>query len=530
MTQETFNARFPKANMDIASDTMELFELYNTYGHKPAENGMQHITEAWAEAKADIINWMVEQPSYVGNCRMVIPCELTLKRGTGFEARTQIDTLCNEISFVKRLETSKDENGNTYEQVVSKHKVTGSISVTTEDIGNVFKAVSKAIRELEAFENGIYKPSHRWAEDIILALKMLIVEKEQEDPEVDPVLEKIINQDAVELFEKLFTTNPLLKGKSNPVKAGMKCSRVFQQIINLLGLDYTKQLEKFKTSKNRMTREKRETDRDFTISTSEFLDTETGKTLLTEQKMTKGKVVAMDKLQTKYDTAFAALADMWNSKPKKYYFVISCNRNDYATMSFGNSWASCHTIDKKNIRRSTGTTYSGMYCSGTESYMLDKVSVVTYVLTKLPEDGKLHKVDKLLRCMFHINGLEPNSNKGDRYIIQGRLYPQDKDSGAKTLYKEFRSFMHETLLNHWGVENNMWRKRSVPSVYSVGTHYRDYQYYSNCNVTFPTEFASDYFARRGDGVGTIEIGHNPICPHCGRLHQTTDNLLCSNCR
>ena len=72
-----------------------------------------------------------------------------------------------------------------------------------------------------------------------------------------------------------------------------------------------------------------------------------------------------------YDKLFAKYADMVSGGTRKLDFVVSLNPYDYLTMSFGNSWSSCHTIDKRN-RRGMPNSYSGQYCGGTLSYMLDE--------------------------------------------------------------------------------------------------------------------------------------------------------------
>ena len=76
-----------------------------------------------------------------------------------------------------------------------------------------------------------------------------------------------------------------------------------------------------------------------------------------------------------YNREFAKYADALNPLKITRYTVLSVNPLDYLTMSFGNSWASCHTIDKNN-KRGMPNSYEGMYSSGTISYMLDSPSMV----------------------------------------------------------------------------------------------------------------------------------------------------------
>ena len=76
----------------------------------------------------------------------------------------------------------------------------------------------------------------------------------------------------------------------------------------------------------------------------------------------------------KYNKEFAKYSDLVSGKERTLNFIISLNPLDYLTMSFGKSWASCHTIDKSNRRRMPNA-YSGAYCNGVLSYMLDKASI-----------------------------------------------------------------------------------------------------------------------------------------------------------
>lgn len=101
-----------------------------------------------------------------------------------------------------------------------------------------------------------------------------------------------------------------------------------------------------------------------------------------------------------YNREYAKLCDAVNPLNIVRHTIISWNPVDYYTMSFGNSWASCHTIDKKNIRRGN-ENYSGCYSGGTISYMLDGVSVVFYTVDKQYDGEEFELQDKINRCMFH---------------------------------------------------------------------------------------------------------------------------------
>ena len=249
--------------------------------------------------------------------------------------------------------------------------------------------------------------------------------------------------------------------------------------------------------------------RNFGISPASALETDVA-ALLTQHKMNATFVGGMKKSRAfnrvcscykvdklpNYNKLFAQYADMVSGLKRKVKFYISLNPLDYLTMSFGNSWSSCHTIDKNN-ERGMPTGYSGMHCGGTMSYMLDRTSIVTYVHSHATED---HEEGKLYRNMFHFDS---------GTLIQGRVYPQGND-GATDLYREFRRIMQGELARLLGVEDE-WYKRNCAceeNTSSHGVHYPDYLNFSGCNVTYPREMI-------GAANGIVHIGHERICINCG---------------
>ena len=203
----------------------------------------------------------------------------------------------------------------------------------------------------------------------------------------------------------------------------------------------------------------------------------------------------VDKLPN-YNRLFAQYADMVSGLKRKVKFYISLNPLDYLTMSFGNSWASCHTIDREN-ERNMPSSYRGMHCGGTMSYMLDKTSIITYVHDHATED---HEEGKIYRNMFHFdNGT----------LIQGRVYPQGND-GLTDLYKEFRRIMQIELSKMMGIADDWYRRarRCDSNTQTYGVHYPDYLNFDGCNVTYPSCMPD-----AADNV--VRIGHERICPYCG---------------
>lgn len=211
----------------------------------------------------------------------------------------------------------------------------------------------------------------------------------------------------------------------------------------------------------------------------------------------------------KYNKEFAKYADMVSGKERELYYIISVNPLDYLTMSFGNSWASCHTIDKRN-KRNMPNNYSGQYCNGTLSYMMDESSIVTYVVDELRDN--LHEQGRLYRNMFHLN-------LNGKTFVQGRVYPQGCD-GSTDLYKKFREYVQEEFTPLLGMSENLWKVRNTDSsVNSTGYHYQDYYSYEDCRVFYPSE-GSCY---------VVDVGAIGICPYCGQEYHTAEYLSHDRC-
>lgn len=243
------------------------------------------------------------------------------------------------------------------------------------------------------------------------------------------------------------------------------------------------------------------------------------------QKMSRAinkicKWLGIDKLPN-YNKEFAKYADSVNPLKVVRHTIISINPIDYLTMSFGNSWASCHTIDKEN-RRDMPNSYEGQYSSGTISYMLDKVSMVFYTVSADYDGNEYFFEPKINRNMFHY---------GEDKLIQGRVYPQDNDNSG-SIYKDIREIVQKVMADCLGIPN-LWETKKGPDeirpyVWTAGTNYPDYDYYDNCRVSFPKE--KELNAVR------ITIGHKPICINCGYEHNISENIdhchagrICEDC-
>ena len=228
------------------------------------------------------------------------------------------------------------------------------------------------------------------------------------------------------------------------------------------------------------------------------------------------KIFGLDKLP-EFNVNFARYADAINPLVITRHTVISFNPLDYWTMSFGNSWTSCHTIDKQNIRDRGGDTYEGMYSGGTESYMLDHTSIVFYTVDGKYNGTEFESQDKINRNMFHI---------GEECLLQGRVYPQGMDD-CLDIYKTFREIMQKVLADCMGVPNLWVNRKGTEECHAVtettGVHYRDYLSFDDCNVSYLN-------GKDRHTVTRIRIGHDPICPCCGEEHDERDCICCNSCR
>lgn len=218
-----------------------------------------------------------------------------------------------------------------------------------------------------------------------------------------------------------------------------------------------------------------------------------------------------------YNREFAKYSDAINPLHIKRHTILSCHPVDYLTMSFGNSWASCHTIDKQNKRRRGGEHYSGCYSGGTMSYMLDDSSFVFYTVDSKYDGDKYELQDKINRNMFHI---------GEDKLIQGRVYPQAMD-GEDGLYKQIREIVQKVIADCMDMPN-MWKNVKGTSecsrnIISNGVHYKDYLSFEYCNVSY----------LKGDtdevNLNKIIVGHDPICPYCGEEHTNAECIECEDC-
>jgi hypothetical protein len=111
---------------------------------------------------------------------------------------------------------------------------------------------------------------------------------------------------------------------------------------------------------------------------------------------------------------------------------------------------------------------------------------------------------------------------GEDKLVQARLYPQDND-GDDTAYVPYRNIVQQIMSIIFDFPN-LWilKKDNYPAtscVCSNGTHYRDYEFYRNCCVSY---------IKGSTNNNRMYVGADPICIECGERHCTAENI--NHCR
>ena len=213
-------------------------------------------------------------------------------------------------------------------------------------------------------------------------------------------------------------------------------------------------------------------------------------------------------------------------------FLISINIIDYLTMSFGNNWASCHTIDKRN-KRKCEHHYDGQYCGGTLDYALDNVTMISYFVDEANENkhGRNeyhHYGNDVPYCRRDKEHRAVTAWQNDKLYV-ARVYPDGRDGGEAGIGAQFREIIQQIFAECLNV-SNIWTTKK-------GTESTNHYVRSNgCLAAYPDwshcEDGAISFLRRIDGIlneEPIKICGGVICPNCGERHSYSDNILCQEC-
>ena len=436
----------------------EMISLLEEYGYHPTELGINKEIDEWYNNKYSLIKLFEKHPNYNGKYQIVFD--------TDFKREINDKIIAKFRNYVK----------NTFAKM---HQAKISC-FTYDELDNITAKLSYIIRNMEKLsDNDLYTEVNGHG----------IGYYEKEYKKFSTYFETLKRKDITSL-SSYYVTREMYR----------KWDRL-DDIILIIGSDSVKECLPF-------------CDKHFAESINEKFP---------EVKAVKGQKISriinklccmfgLDK-DEKYNKEFAMFSDSINPLMIKRHTVFSIHPVDYFTMSFGNSWASCQTIDKENIR-DMPDNYHGSRSSGTLSYMLDGVSAILYTVDKSYNGNKLELEPKINRNMFHI---------GEDKIVQGRLYPQCND-GNDVFYTKFREIAQKIIADCMGRPNIWLKKKSVCEyVETTGTHYTDYTLFSSCNVSFLKDDSGNI------NENEIEIGHYPICPICGEEHYSQENICCNNC-
>lgn len=461
---------FKEREQELANETVvtyqekldiikEMKELLNEYDYDYKEDALWKIVDKWASNKATLIGLFRKHPNYNGKFQIVFSSDYdrTVDRNITMWFTNWFYDLCNNEEVAKKfgIEKYMTVDGVTFEEANKKY-----------------------MEALGAFTSECYIPSWYSRTAILSAL--------QNEQNADYIISLYDTMCEARDFYDKFGGSDISKDFYNY----QEC--IYNTLIS------TEQIL---------------TDEEVVNLNKCIPQLKVNRGMKRSRVVNKIAIISEISKNSEYNSRFAQYADAINPLKITRHTVISVNPIDYLTMSFGNSWASCHTIDKEN-RRGMPQSYEGCYSSGTISYMLDQPSIVYYTIDHHYDGNYFELEPKINRCMFHYH---------DGALVQGRVYPQCND-GENGIYKTIREIAQKTMADLLDVAN-LWYCRKGTSacceyIHSNGTHYHDYEHFSNCNISF---------IKNGDGYRTdaerMTVGHQPISVYSGNYHWCETNIM-----
>lgn len=217
-----------------------------------------------------------------------------------------------------------------------------------------------------------------------------------------------------------------------------------------------------------------------------------------------------------FEKRYAQLTDNISDGVVKMKYCLSVNPLDFLLMSNGNSWSSCHYLDKNNGDK--------CYQAGTMSYPVDEVSMIFFSISDTKATNDFYAFKKCKRQIVCYDG---------DTVLQSRLYPDVSRYGSydAKMNENIRIWelakLDETTKHDWRPEIVDASKRTIHQYFSTAngaTHYPDYDY-SEYHSTIITQLDS----KDVNPFDTYAIGSETICPHCGDEHSRTGCCLCYDC-
>ena len=460
----------------------QMREFLEEYDYDVTDEGLSNIKETWYENKKDLIEKMRKHPNWNEENMAIVFKNEQYERGFDENALKEFTRFVyNEITKIiekEGINIKEIEDKITYleaiieaENTIRRRTKQYENTESKKDLENII--INENVTEYRDILRRRIKEKRdaEWERvrignftiDQTLALKIDEVQNGM-DYITGNCREKQITEEQAQKIKEITKLE---------VASGTKLTKVIQKICKILEIDKVKRIEKDRNGD----------DKDYG-----------------------------------FNYQYAKLADAINPMKYKRITVISVNPMDYWGMSFGNTWASCHTIDKANKRGVKGNHYNGCYSSGTESYMLDESSVIFYTVREDYEGNEYWKQDKYQRVVFCVN-------KEGNLLVESRVYPDGRDGGDSSLAKQFREVMQKVVSDIFE-EPNYWNCKKDTELISkltetTGTHYTDYVQYRDCTISEKKDSLREY--------PKIRIGHYPICPCCGEEHDREDTIICEYC-
>lgn len=202
---------------------------------------------------------------------------------------------------------------------------------------------------------------------------------------------------------------------------------------------------------------------------------------------------------------------------ENFRLFVSVNPADYLTMSYGDTWASCHILNPDVARTRDGNSYSGCYKAGCLSYMNDECTLVCYTAGSEFDPCERKKT----RQLFHIN-------TDERCVLQGRLYPY---GGRHYLHDAYRNIILDVFAGLWDVKSGWNTEMSTDHdgfcTACGALHYQDYD-----NITYSGGITgvNTSYPKCINGLSTdATIGAEAYCLDCGDELEDSEQVECSGC-
>lgn len=173
--------------------------------------------------------------------------------------------------------------------------------------------------------------------------------------------------------------------------------------------------------------------------------------------------IKVGEVYSDYEKTFAVLSDAASPAERKRTLVLSLNVLDFLTMSNGNSWTSCHNVEKR-----------GCYHGGTLSYALDETTAILYTLDPdVDTTQRIWNIPKINRQLFMF---------GDDFVVESRLYPEPDEGvtvpqlALRAVHHKFIKEFYSKIMDKKFIEYSNPYSAIYERVRSSGLHYRDYEY------------------------------------------------------